>query len=175
VVKLVVLGKGGKPLNNLTSFGPKYLLNTVSELFERIVEKRIERHHELTERFNARQFGFRTWRPTEDAPLQVMKVDDAAPARPLYNRELCAVVALDVTNAFNTAKWHRIGNNSARKGRTVLFSRNYKELPEWTRELQCGGSDRKTLTFGAPRGSVLRQVTASPIEPRVRRSVPDGH
>jgi len=28
--------------------------------------------------------------------------------RPRYNRQLYAVVALDVVNDFNTAKWHKI-------------------------------------------------------------------
>jgi len=37
-----------------------------------------------------------------------MRIVEKASTRPLHSRKLCAVVAVDVANAFNTAKWHRI-------------------------------------------------------------------
>lgn len=45
-----------------------------------------------------------------------MDVVDAAATRPLYLRELCAVIAMDVVNAFNTAKSQKIVEALRAKG-----------------------------------------------------------
>lgn len=37
-----------------------------------------------------------------------MKIVENASTGPLYNRKLCAVIALDAANAFYTAKWNKI-------------------------------------------------------------------
>lgn len=52
-----------------------------------------------------RQYEFRRGRSTVDAITKVMELVDKASSGPLYNRELCCFVALDVANAFNTAGW----------------------------------------------------------------------
>lgn len=57
---------------------------------------------------NERQFGFRRGRSTVDAISAVMDVVNRAGSGPLRKRELCTVAALDVANAFNTARWCKI-------------------------------------------------------------------
>jgi len=108
VAKLVLLRKGEKPLDNPSSYRPICLLNTVGKLFERLIKRRMEKHLQENEDLNDRQFGFRKGRSTVDAVKEVMKVVDVAGTGPLRTRKLCVVVALDVANAFNTAKWSRI-------------------------------------------------------------------
>jgi len=63
---------------------------------------------EIAESLNTRQFGFSKGRSTVDAVQEIMKVVDEASTGQLRKRKLCAVIALDVANAFNTAKWHKI-------------------------------------------------------------------
>lgn len=54
------------------------------------------------------QFGFRKGRSTIDAIETAMDVVNRAGTGPLYKRELCAMVCLDVANAFNSAAWAKI-------------------------------------------------------------------
>jgi len=108
VSKLVLLKKGDKPLKNPSSYRPICLLNTVGKLFERLIKRRMEKHLVENDDLNERQFGFRKGRSTMDAMRKVMDVVEAAGSGPHRRRQLCVIVALDVANAFNTAKWKKI-------------------------------------------------------------------
>lgn len=88
-----------------------------------------------------------------DAIRKVMEVVDAAGSGQLYRRELCAVVALDVANAFNSEKWIKIEE-----------SLRDKEMPQYLvgvirsylsdRAVQYGGKSW-AMTCAVPQGSVL--------------------
>jgi len=154
VLKLVLIHKGDKPLENTSSYRPISLLNTIGKLFEHIIKSRIENHLEATNGLDSKQFGFRKGRSTIDAVQSVMKIVDNASTGPLYNRKLCAVIALDVANAFNTAKWN--------KTEETLHA---KELPTYLigilriymddRKLHYGKNESKAITCGVPQWSVL--------------------
>lgn len=64
----------------------------------------MKKHLQENDDLNERQFGFRKGRSTIDAIREVMNVVDAVGSLPLYTRELCVIVALDVANAFNSTK-----------------------------------------------------------------------
>lgn len=104
----MLLRKGEKPVGNPSSYRPICLLNTAGKLFERIIKRRLEKHLEENGDLNEKQFGFRRGLSTVDTIRKVMEVVDAAGSGQLYRRELCAVVTLDVANAFNAAKWSKI-------------------------------------------------------------------
>jgi len=82
-----------------------------------------------------------------------MSVVDAAVSGPIYRSKLCAIVALDVANAFNSAKWLKI-----------VKALNDKRLPPYLvgiiqsylsdRAIVYEGSSR-TCTCEVPQGSVL--------------------
>jgi len=84
----------------------------------------------------------------------VIKIVENASTGPLKNRKLCVVIALDVANTFNTAKWDKIEE-----------SLHAKELPTYLvgilrsymsdRKLQYGKNVSKAITCGVPQGSVL--------------------
>jgi len=154
VAKLVLIRKGDKPLDNPRSYRPICLLNTIGKFFERIIKTRIENHLELSHDLNTKQFGFRKGRSTIDAVQEVMRIMDKASSGPLYKRKLCAVVALDVANAFNTAKWHKIEESLHKKeipAYLVGIIRSY--LNE--RELQYDHGGKRDIKCGVPQGSML--------------------
>lgn len=151
--KLVLLRKGDKPLDDPSSYRPICLLNTVGKFFERIIKTRLEKWLEEHGDLNDRQYGFRKGRSTVDAIKRVTDVVDKVGSGPLYRRRLCAVVALDVANAFNTAKWPKIIRSLQDKGvPPYLISIVQSYLSN--RSVIYEGSSRPS-TCGVPQGSVL--------------------
>lgn len=153
IAKLVLLRKGDKPLEDPSSYRPICLLNTVGKFFERLIKTRIEKRLEEAGDLDDRQYGFRKGRSTVDAIRRVFDVVEAAGSGQLYNRKLCAVVALDVANAFNSARWPRIVKAMKDKGMP----------PYLVGIIESYLSDRTVVheenstptTCGVPQGSVL--------------------
>lgn len=149
VANLVLLRKGDKPLDNPSSYRPICLLNTVGKLFERIIKQRLEKHPEETDGLSDKQYGFRKGRSTVDAIRKMMEIVDKSSTGPLYKRQLCAVIALDVKNAFNIAKWDRIEEAlHAKKIPSYLIRIVQSYLS--CRQLLYGNENVKTVTCGVP-------------------------
>lgn len=103
----MLLHKGqDKPRDAPTSYRPISLLNGAGKLFERMLLCRLEKYSECS--LSPRQYGFRQRRSTMDAIAEVVKIAKCANSGPTQNRDLCAVVTLDVKNAFNSAPWNLI-------------------------------------------------------------------
>jgi len=114
-VTLVLLRKGTKPLDQLSSYRPLCLINLIGKLFERLFKVRIMQHLLLQpDGISARHYGFMRGKSTTQAIEQVMKIVDRAGtgnwagSGQLYNRKLCALASLDVANAFYSAPWDMI-------------------------------------------------------------------
>ena len=107
--RLVLLPKGRKPLDEPSSYRPLCMLDTAGKILERIIHGRIE---EVTDRqLSDKQFGFRKGRSTLDAiDLVVKTAKEAIFGKRWKNgdKEYCLLAALDVKNAFNSARWNRI-------------------------------------------------------------------
>lgn len=154
ISKLVLLREGTKPLETPSSYRPICLLNTVGKFFEKIIKGRLEAHLEQNSGLNDLQFGFRKEKSTVDAVSKVMDLVNAAGTDPLRRRKLCVLVALDVSNAFNSARWDKIEK--------ALWCRN---VPIYligiirsylsNRLLLYGDKASKEITCGVPQGSVL--------------------
>lgn len=154
VAKLVLLRKGSRPLDCPSSYRPICLMNTVGKFFERIIKMRLEKHLEDTDGLNDKQYGFRKGRSTVDAALKIMETVDKYSTGPLYKRQLCAVVALDVQNAFNSARWERIERALHQKKVPNYIIRILQSYLSH-RRLQYGEERYKTVTCGVPQGSVI--------------------
>jgi len=106
---LVLLHKGqSKPPNDPSSYRPISLLDGAGKLLERLLLGRLEKHIDLVKGLSDSQFGFRKSRSTTDAISRVLQMARAAGAGAVQYRDLCAVVTLDVRNAFNSAPWKLI-------------------------------------------------------------------
>lgn len=154
--KLVLIHKGAdKPPDEPSSYRPISLLSTVGKLYERLLLGRVNIHLNNTVRgLSDSQFGFRAGRSTEDALAAVLEATDEAARVPARNRGICAVVSLDVRNAFNSAPWRRIDEAISRKDLPIYLRQVLRSYMSDRTMIVPGGAAR-TVTAGVPQGSVL--------------------
>ena len=155
VGRLVLLRKGDKPLDQPSSYRPLVMLNTVGKVLERLLVNRIEEHLEGLgeEGLSTQQFGFRKGKSTVDAAIALTAEADLASG----HRAVCAVVGVDIRNAFNTARWRLILDALLEKQvprYIVRIIRDYLRDRSITFQTE-EGQLQKDLSSGAPQGSVL--------------------
>ena len=107
--RLVLLPKGRKPPEKPSSYRLLCMLDTSGKILERIIHGRIE---EVTDRqLSDKQYSFRKGHSTLDAiDLVVKTAKEAISGKRWKNgeKEYCLVAALDIKNAFNSARLNRI-------------------------------------------------------------------
>ena len=155
---LLPKGKGthGEP----SSFRPICLLDSPGKMYERVIYERLLEHAQAKGAISDMQFGFRKNRSTVDA-IKIV-VDTAASAiEGIRWRggtiEYCAVVTLDVKNAFNTADWTCIRRTLARID-TPPYLMQTVESYFTDRRLRYNTDDGLgyyRVSAGVPQGSVL--------------------
>uniref|UniRef100_A0ABD2WEJ2 Reverse transcriptase domain-containing protein n=1 Tax=Trichogramma kaykai TaxID=54128 RepID=A0ABD2WEJ2_9HYME len=102
---------GCKPPDEPSSYRPLCMLDTAGKILERIICGRLEAYTERPGGLSERQYGFRRGRSTIDAIEDVISTAREAIAGKRWRRgtkKYCAVVTLDVRNAFNSARWDNI-------------------------------------------------------------------
>lgn len=154
---LVLVPKKDKPLESPSSYRPLCLLDAAGKLLEHMVLNRLLTEIDVGQGLSQRQFGFRRGMSTIDAVGMV--VDIARKAAVVVNRKMkmCALITLDVKNAFNTAP---------RQG--ILEELEKMEIsPDIIRMIRCflqsrqislereEGSDAIPVSSGVPQGSIL--------------------
>jgi hypothetical protein len=103
---LVLLHKGqSKPTDQPSSYRPISLLDGAGKLLERLLLARLGSHIEQVRGLSDAQYGFRRSRSTTDAIAEVLCIAREAGAHAVKDRDMCAMVTLDVRNAFNSAPW----------------------------------------------------------------------
>lgn len=155
--RLVLTRKPGKPLEVPSSYRPLSMVNTIGKLFERVVKRRLETHLSRNpEGPSGNQFGFRRGRSTIDAIEKALDIVNRNEAKPWRRRELCALVSIDVANAFNTVPWDKIGDALTRKNTPAYLVRL---LRDYFREklIQTDAGDIE-VTSGVPQGSVIGPI-----------------
>ncbi|KYB24758.1 hypothetical protein TcasGA2_TC030937 [Tribolium castaneum] len=80
----------------------------VRKLFEHLIRSRLEKELDEKGGLADSQFGFRKGRSTLDAMEEVLKFAETANRGTWGRKDLCAIVAIDVENAFNSAPWKKI-------------------------------------------------------------------
>lgn len=146
--RLVLILKGGKPPEKMTSYRPLCLLSTLGKLFEAMIKMRLEREIANSGGLHRNQFGFCKGKSTIQA---LERVTDTANQ---CGRQWCVLVTLDVTNAFNTA-CHSI----------IIEELRTREIPQYLIELissyfmdryiQIDKIEKIAVSAGVPQGSVL--------------------
>lgn len=154
VGRLVLVKKPGKDEEEPTSYRPLCLLDTMGKVAEHIIAARIVNQLEQTRNLSKWQFGFRKGKSTVDAIKEVVEVAETEKEKNQRTRGLCALVTIDIKNAFNTASWNWIMRE--------LRKRN---MPKYIRTLIASYfTDRKIIDIdgreysvaaGVPQGSVL--------------------
>jgi len=152
--RLVLIRKPGKPLTLPSSYRPLGLINTVAKLFERVIKRRLEAHLDAgPEGVSCHQYGLRKGRSTLDALETVSGMVQRAGSGALAGRDLCALVAIDVANAFNTAPWRKIEEALCRKSVPGYLMNIVRSYLNDRQLLTDAGS--MAVTCGVPQGSVI--------------------
>nr|BAC57914.1 reverse transcriptase [Anopheles gambiae] len=149
--------KPGKRPGESGSSRPICLIDGVAKGLERVILHRLNNHIERVQGLSENQYGFRKGRATTDAIEKVLSIASASRARNRGANRFCAVVTLDVKNAFNSASWTAIARSLQRinipkylydiignyfRNRVLLYETNE-------------GNRERVVTAGVPQGSVL--------------------
>lgn len=108
--KICLIPKPGKDLEKPESYRPISLLATWGKVLDKIVTRRLTFFLEDNGLLHEMQFGFRRGKGTEDALRTVLAFVDEAH----NDNEHVVAVALDIQNAFNSARWSIIVNEMIR-------------------------------------------------------------
>ncbi|KAI5735528.1 hypothetical protein M8J77_019588 [Diaphorina citri] len=149
--KLVLLDKGKNSADGKATYRPICLLDSLGKTLEALIRTRIEKRLSGQWDLSSNQFGFRKGRSTVDAINKVKSLCRAAKGR----RKACAMVGVDVRNAFNSTPWDGI-----------IAELKRRKMPPYLINISCSYlSDRKLLitqagdamdlTCGVPQGGVL--------------------
>nr|CAH7729394.1 unnamed protein product [Callosobruchus chinensis] len=145
--KVVLLHKGGKPTELPSSYRPICLLDTVGKLFETMIRRRLQNALEECNGLSKYQFGFRTGSCTVDAVQTVMGIAEKS------KEKWCALITLDVRNAFNTASW-----------RVIMEELRNRNVPKYLQNIISSYLENRSIkiakevlpmTTGVPQGSAL--------------------
>lgn len=147
VARVCLLWKSGKPLESVSAFRPICLLDTVGKLYEILIRERLEKELEDRGGLSDLQFGFRKGRSTVQAVQTVLDTVEKARER------WCALITLDIKNAFNSATWSYIIAELNRR-HISQYIVNVIESYFDNRKLKINGIERD-MTAGVPQGSVL--------------------
>ena len=177
IQRLVLLPKRNKPPDEPSSYRPLCMLDIVGKLFERIKSVRLEADIQQVGGLCNNQSGFRKGRPTIDVINRVVSIANNAVSDSRCTKRICAVIGLDVRNAFNTARWDEImlaleGVSMSLYLRKVISS----YLSDRTLLYKTDdGTHSYKITGGVPQSSIL----GSPIwnilyDGLLRQPFPDG-
>ncbi|CAB0043545.1 unnamed protein product [Trichogramma brassicae] len=150
--RLVLLPKPGKPPDEPSSYRPLCILDTAGKILERIICDRLEAFTERPGGLSERQYGFRKGRSTIDAIEDVISTAREAIAGKRWYRgtkKYCAVVTLDVRNAFNSARWDNI-----------LVALRRLLVPDYLLRISASYFSARVLDFTTDEGPESYEVTA---------------
>lgn len=157
IAKLVMIPKGNKTTQDLTLHRPLCLLDVEGKLLELLIESRLETEIVRTGGLSKSQFGFRKGCQTMDAVARVLKIARNAESYTWKHRRICAMITLDVRNAFNSASWYQILHELQRREIDRGLLRLIASYLSDRRLVLDNGHQERVIHVhrGVPQGSIL--------------------
>ena len=141
----------------VTGYRPICLLDVLGKVLETILVARLTRELEDRAPLSKRQYGFRKGKSSIDAMQYVTETVRSVTERASQHKGFCALITLDVENAFNTARWNYIIEELEKRkisGYLVKIIKSYLT----NRTVVIGETTQIKTTCGVPQGSVLGQL-----------------
>lgn len=138
------------PKPKSTAFRPICLLDTPGKLYEHIILGRLNEEIERTGGLSEHQHGFRKNKTTYGAIEEVMERAKTAN----IEKKWCALILLDVQNAFNTTSWQKIIDEMRSREMSNQLVRIIASYLS-DRCLQIDKNNNLNVSAGVPQGSVL--------------------
>ena len=150
--RVVLIPKPGKDLNSPSGFRPISILPALSKAWEYAIKGLIEKYVG-TDPFHRAQYGFRKGVGTVDASLEVTEFARECGRK---NR-LCALVTIDVRNAFNSLSWDVIMEELGRRRIPTVIQAVIRNYFQDRRIVVHTAQERieAGIWAGVPQGSVL--------------------
>lgn len=147
VARLVLVWKGKIPFDSASSQRPICLINTLGKLYETLIRDRLAISIDEGEGLADRQYGFRRGKSTIQAVELIRNFVKNT------RHKLCALIAIDIRNAFNTAAWSIIISELQRRGVEAYLIKIVEDYFA-ARKIEVAG-EYIDMTTGVPQGSVL--------------------
>lgn len=154
MANLVLLKKQGKDDQDPRAYRPICLLDTTGKLMEQIIVGKLKANMMTGRNLSHSQYGFREGCSTIQ-PLILVK--DAALTemnKSRKTRKFCALVTIDIRNAFNSAPWRKIDAEVGNMGISNCL-RNIVRAYLSQRHIVDSVGNNYEMTAGVPQGSVL--------------------
>lgn len=158
VALLCLLDKGKEDKRQPSAWRPLCLLDTTGKGMEKLLQPRMGAAVEAAGDLSKRQHGFRKGHSTSGAIAEVVRSLQTTMRGNHHSRPLGLLVTLDVTNAFNSARWDDIVQafESDFKGPTYLVRMLNSYLRDRFLVFETAqGTQRRKVTAGVAQGSII--------------------
>lgn len=154
ISRLILLEKPNKTPESEKTYRPICIMDTMAKVMEKKINERLLKELDQRNAIHPCQFGFRKGKSALDALKTIETVVQQISAYAYKNQDCCALITLDIKNAFNSAPWNGIINAlKCSKVSNHLINVVQDYLNDRTIILPNG--EKFHMTCGVPQGSVL--------------------